>query len=78
MKILDSNIKIALQPSSRLMNVFTNTKEKTVILLEGACYVIPCDGDGRTKCDKLYIGETGRDPILDRIPEYEINYKKIY
>ena len=38
--------------------------------------MIPCDEDGATGCDKCYIGETGRDPVLDRLPQQKRNFEK--
>ena len=76
MKKQNSNIKFGLQPPNKLLKVLTNTKDKTRTPIEGACYMIPCGGDGTTGCDKCYIGETGRDPVLDRLPEHKRNFEK--
>ena len=40
----------------------------------GACYSIPCGSDGNNSCSSFYIGESKRDPKLDRRPEYIRNY----
>ena len=37
--------------------------------------MIPCGGSENNSCERCYIGETGRDLFLDRIPEHKRKYK---
>jgi len=77
MRNLENNIKFGNQPLKKLNTIFTNTKTKMRVPKYGACYLIPCKGNNGVQCSCCYIGETKRDPILDRLPEHVRKHKKI-
>lgn len=80
LKILDDNTIYGLQPTNKLVNLFTKTKSKVKQTKKGFCYKIKCNGSEGSTCDKCYIGETGREDgssekLPPRIKEHISSYK---